>query len=352
MPVSDGTQPDRSLEASVQTRDTVVVGGSAGALSALVELLRGLPASLPAAIFVVVHSAPNSSGALPMILSNATSFPARTAIDGEPIRLGQVYVAPPDHHLLVYPRCVRVTRGPRENRFRPAIDPLFRTAAAAYGPRVIGVILSGGQGDGVIGLSQIKRKGGVVIAQDPRFADSPGMPENAIRQVGVHHVLRPDDMAAVISGLVGAPVEEGTMTADTPHRDRAETGTDALDSGILPGPPSSFTCPECGGALWELREDQLVSYQCHVGHSYNGDDLVVAQSETLESALWTALRTLEEGSALRRRMAQHARQHGMLAIAEGYEDQAAETEARARVIRQAITEAPASRRAVPASVED
>jgi two-component system chemotaxis response regulator CheB len=244
---------------------------------------------------------------------------------------------------------MRVTRGPRENRFRPAVDPLFRTAAAAYGSRVVGVILSGGQDDGALGLSQIKGHGGTVIAQDPEDADAPSMPESAIRHVAIDHVLRADDMAAVISGLVRMPAGEETMTADhDAPRDRAEEGTDALDSNLLPGPPSPFTCPECGGSLWELRDGKIVRFQCHVGHAYNGDSLVAAQSEGLEGALWTALRALEESSSLRRRMAVHARERGMSAIADAYEVQALESEARAGVIRRGlVTDATADPIAVP-----
>jgi two-component system chemotaxis response regulator CheB len=322
----------------VQTHDVVVIGGSAGALSGVKELLRGLPAGFPAAVFVVIHTAPDSAGALPSILEKAGSLPARTAVDGEPIRSGHVYIAPPDHHLLLKHGYLRVTRGPRENSFRPAVDPLFRTAALAYGERVVGVVFSGGRDDGTLGIVEIRRQGGVAIVQDPRQAEAPGMPESALSHAGADYVLRTEDMAAVVTGLVGHHIEEGAMTGTkNPPQDVAEAGADALASGSLPGPPSPFTCPECGGALWELREGELVRFQCHVGHGYNGDSLVVAQGEALEMALWTALRALEEGAALRRRMAKHARSRGMRAIAEGYDEQAQLNEDRAHMIRQVVT---------------
>jgi two-component system, chemotaxis family, protein-glutamate methylesterase/glutaminase len=320
----------------VPTHDIIVIGGSAGALAALKTIVRSLPSAFPAAIFVVVHTPADSGSILPVVLGKSGPLPAYTAIDDAPIRLGTICVAPPDHHLLVKPERMQVARGPRENRFRPAIDPLFRTAAASYGARVIGVLLSGGQDDGVAGLAHIKRRGGVTIVQDPSDAETPSMPENAIKQVQIDHVLRAEDMAAVIAGLVRKPITEEVVTANRNRRDAAEEGTDALDSHILPGPPSPFTCPECGGSLWELREGELVRFQCHVGHAYSGESLVLAQSDGLEAALWTALRALEESSALRRRMAAHARERGMTAIADAYEDHAEESETRADSVRRIL----------------
>jgi len=321
----------------VPTRDIIVIGGSAGALAALRRILGGLPAELPASVFVVVHTSPDNPSVLPAVLSKSGALRADEATDGAPIQPGRIYAPPPDHHLLIKRGHVRVTRGPRENQFRPAIDPLFRTAATVYGPRVIGVLLSGGLDDGVLGLSRIKRHRGVAIAQDPGDAEVASMPESAIRQVAVDHVLRADDMAAVITGLVRTEVEEDIMTAnDEPPRDIAEAGTDALDSGILPKHPSPFTCPECGGALWELKDGDLVRFQCHVGHAFSAESLVAAQSDGLEGALWTALRALEESSALRKRMADHARRHGMSAIAEAYEEHAQQSEDRAKIVRRIL----------------
>jgi two-component system chemotaxis response regulator CheB len=319
------------------THDIIVIGGSAGALAGLKRILRGLPSGFPAAIFVVIHTAADNAGTLPAILNKVGSLRACMAIDDAPIESGTIYVAPPDHHLLVKPGKMQVTRGPRENRFRPAVDPLFRTAAAAYGPRVIGVILSGGQDDGVMGLSHIKRQGGVTIVQDPGEAEVASMPESAIQQIEIDHVLHADDIVAVISGLVRKPIAEDVVTANGKSpRDPAEQGTDALDTHNLPGPPSPFTCPDCGGALWELRDGQMVRYQCHVGHAFSGDALVLAQSDGLEGALWTALRALEESSTLHRRMAAHARERGMTLIADAYEAHAHESEIRAKAVRRIL----------------
>jgi two-component system chemotaxis response regulator CheB len=341
------------------THDIIVIGGSAGALVSLRKILQDLPSDFPAAIFVVVHTSPESPSMLPHLLTRAGRLRAEAAVDGASFTAGRIYVAPPDHHLLLELGRVRVTRGPRENRVRPAVDPLFRTAAAAYGPRVVGIILSGGQDDGVAGLSHIKRAGGIAIVQDPSEAEATGMPESAIREIDVDHVLRTEDMVAVISGLVHMPIGEsgtrgnaGPLDVVEAGRDTAESGSDALHSGVLPGPPSPFTCPECGGALWEMRDGELIRFRCHVGHAFNGNSLVAAQSGTLESALWTALRALEESSALRRRMADHARRRGMGAIAEAYEEQARESELRAEVVRGALVDAPVRRHLeVPSATE-
>lgn len=317
----------------------IVIGGSAGALQSLLKIVRGLPVGFPAAIFVAIHTAPDNPGRLSTVLDQKP-LPAVTATDGLRIQPGHIYVAPPDHHLLIKNGHIRVTRGPRENGFRPAVDPLFRTAAAAYGPSVIAVILSGGGDDGLLGLSHVKRGGGIVIAQDPTEADSPSMPWHAIKQIDVDHTLRADDMAAIISGLVRERVDEGAGTAavDDPRPDQAEAGTDALDTGTLPGPPTAYRCPECGGALWELRDGKLLHFQCYVGHAFSPESLASAHADSLDEALWTALRALEESSSLRRRMAEHARLRGMSGIADSYEDHARDSEARATVLRRFITD--------------
>jgi two-component system chemotaxis response regulator CheB len=209
---------------------------------------------------------------------------------------------------------------------------------------VIGVLLSGGGDDGLIGLSHIKKRGGIVIVQDPEQAESPSMPESAIREIAVDHILRAEDMPAVISGLVRMPFEENVNAMNQPARDIAEAGTDALDTGELPGPPTPFRCPECGGALWEVHDGEIMRFQCYVGHAFNPESLAAAHGDGLEEALWTAIRALEENSALRRRMAAHARERGMTAIAAAYEEDAQDSEARAKLVRRVIVESAASER--------
>jgi two-component system chemotaxis response regulator CheB len=330
-------------------RDIIVIGASAGGVPALTELLRGLPADLPAALFVVIHTSPTSPGILPQILQRAGKLPAAHAEDGEPIRHGRIYVAPPDRHLLIKHDRVRVVRGPKENGFRPAADPLFRTAARTCGARTVGVVLSGGLDDGTEGLAIIKQYGGTAIVQDPTEATFPSMPASAIANVDVDHVLPVAQMPPLLDGLAREPLPRGARVMP-PHNgdepDVAEVGDASMLAKDLPGPPTGFTCPECGGALWELRNGRLLKFRCHVGHSYTADGLVAEQTRDLESALWTALRALEENAGLRRRMAKRAKGGSYPSIAADYEKQADEAEARAAVIRKVLT-ADDARRELP-----
>ena len=253
----------------MQGHDIIVIGASAGGIQALQELVADLPADLPASLFVVVHISPDSLGVLPNILNRQGMLQAEYAVNGRPIEHGRIYIAPPDHHLLLKPDHMRVSRGPKENGFRPAVDPLFRTAARAYGARVIGVVLSGGLDDGTTGASQVKQFGGTVIAQDPREATFSSMPESCIQNVDVDHVLQVAQMPEVLVRLAREPVPQGVQDMSRAKHlqpDIAEVGTEALVTGEMPGPPSAFTCPECGGALWELRDGKLLRFRCHVGH--------------------------------------------------------------------------------------
>jgi two-component system, chemotaxis family, protein-glutamate methylesterase/glutaminase len=335
--------------------DIIVVGASAGGMQVVVEILRGLPRDLPAAVFVVIHTAPSSPGILPQILDRASSLSVEHARDGEAVRHGRVYVAPPDRHMLLKDGHIVRTHGPRENGFRPAVDPLFRTAARVYGPRVIGVILSGGLDDGTEGLALVKRHGGLTVVQDPEDAIFPSMPASAIQGVEVDHVLATPAIAPALVKLAHQPVPEGALTmaeGNGAARDVAEGGDNALQRG-MPGPPSNLTCPDCGGALWEMRDGKLIKYRCHVGHGYTPDGLVAAQSEALETALWSALRALEENADLRRRMARRAAKGNWPQLVRQYEQQAADTEERATVIRNLLlSDRPSDGHQAPSTVEE
>lgn len=323
--------------------DIIVIGASAGGIQALQELVGGLPKDFPASLFIVVHTAPSSAALLPQILRRHTDLTAEYAVDDRGIEPGKIYVAPPDHHLLIKPRRLCVVRGPKENGFRPAVDPLFRSAARAYGPRVIGVILSGGLNDGTAGLSIVKRFGGVAIVQDPREAPFPSMPESAMQNLQVDHVLKIAQMPSVLTDLAHEQAPEGAdlmAKRKAIEPDVAEVGTDALVTGELPGPPSGFTCPECGGALWELRGGKILRFRCHVGHGYTAESLMADQTNGVEAALWAALRALEEAAALRRRMADRAAEGNYPIVVKQYREQAREAEDRAAIIRTVLVSDP------------
>ena len=257
------------------------------------------------------------------------------------IRDGHVYVAPPDYHLIIDGRRARLSHGPREHRFRPAIDPLFRTAAQHFGPRTVGIVLSGHMADGTHGLALIKKAGGVTLVQDPDEAEVPSMPLNAMRQVGVDYVLPVEEMGRVITGLLlnrrkgqTRKSPRGSIKTEQPTPERP--GTDALRTGELNGLPSPFTCPDCGGSLWEIKESGLVRYRCHVGHGFTADSLRDGMDEKLEETLWSALRAIEEGIALRSRMRERAKTQHLKAFASSLDSEVAEMEQRANALRQLL----------------
>jgi two-component system, chemotaxis family, protein-glutamate methylesterase/glutaminase len=324
-------------------RDIVVIGASAGGVQALQELMRGLPADFAASIFVVIHTSPSSPGVLPQILDRAGPMPAVHADDWGKIRHGRVYVAPPDFHLLLNREGMRVTRGPKENGFRPAVDALFRTAARAYGARVVGIVLTGVLDDGTVGLIHIKKRGGIAVAQEPSEAVFSSMPQSAIDNADVDYVLPVAEMPALLSRLASEPLAKGAMTMATKEDDEpdvAEAGQSLLVDKHSLGPPTSLTCPECGGSLWERKDGKVSRFQCHVGHSYTAESLLSEKADQLESVLWTALRALEENADLRRRMARRMSKgpgtfrHSM---AQQYANEAQEAEQRAAVLREALT---------------
>lgn len=324
------------------SRDVVVIGASAGGIGTIQRLVQGLPAELPAALFVVMHFPPDSRSALPGILQRAGALRAVPAEDGMPIEHGTIYVAAPDHHLVLRPGKVRVVRGPKENGYRPAVDVLFRTAAVSHGPRVIGVVLSGNLGDGAAGLSAIRRRGGTAVVQDPADAHFPSMPRSAIEEVdGIEHVLPIDAMAALLVRLVAEPIEVrgGIDMADEMELEAeiAEMNHDDVGRGPPPGKPAAFGCPDCGGALFTLS-DEVVRFRCRVGHAWKGDALLARQGETLENALWVALRALEEQEALARQVAARFERRGHESSHQRFLAQADLAAARAVVIRDALRE--------------
>ena len=252
-------------------RDVIVVGASAGGIHALKAVLAGLPQELPAAVLAVVHIPAHSNSVLPMILSSAGPLPAKFAEDGESLDNGKVYVAPPDRHLLVQRGCLRLTRGPRENRVRPCIDTLFRSAAVDLGPRVVGVVLSGTLDDGTAGLWAIKDRGGVTIVQQPDDAEYRDMPASALAHVDVDHVLTADAIGPQLAALARqeSPAATAVPAAMAAEAEIERSGK-ALQHGVLGlGDASPNACPECHGSLVEIREGPIVRYRCHTGHSYS-----------------------------------------------------------------------------------
>lgn len=273
---------------------------------------------------------------LPAIIRRASGLHVHAARNGEKIVPGRVYVAVPDHHLVVTDGEIRVARGPHENRHRPAIDPLFRTAARWYGPRVVAVLLSGALDDGVAGLSVVKAHGGIVLVQDPKEAAFPQMPLNAINFDEPDHSLGVVGIAKKIVELVNQPVRTvDKASGELVRMDEAE-GIGPGISETPSGHPSPFACPACNGVLWEDRIGDFEHFTCRIGHSYSPENLLEAEREALESALWQALRALEEATHMSRRMAKRANDHYQKFIAARYEEEAASKEQQARLIRRML----------------
>jgi two-component system chemotaxis response regulator CheB len=292
----------------VTHRDLVVVGASAGGVEALRIMAAGLPADFPAAILVVLHVPRNAPSALPRILDRAGPLPARTAFDGEPLSPGRIYVAPPDRHLMVIAGRARLSQGPSENGHRPAIDPLFRSAARAAGSRVIAVTLSGSRDDGAVGAQAVAAAGGVVVVQDPGDAFHPSMPRAVMSRVEVDpgHVTDAAGLGPLLTKLTALTIPDPPVLASDPLVDAEVAINDFADlttDRIAPG-PAVFGCPTCGGGLFELESWPQPRYRCRVGHAWSPESLIEEQAVTTEGALWTALRALEEKTAVSRRLAE------------------------------------------------
>ena len=329
--------------------DIIVVGASAGGVEALTQLVSDLPLDLPAAIFVVLHIAPQGTSVLPSILNRSIQkrhkdSPLRAAhpIDGELIEPGKIYVAPPNMHLLIKEDYIRLARGAKENSHRPAIDPLFRTAARVYGQRVVGVVLSGSLDDGTAGLLAVKQQGGIAIVQNLDEALYSGMPRSAIENVDVDHILHVSEIAPILVKLAHQPVKTEAAKAVSKdmeiETDIAELELAAMQSSDRPGKPSPFACPECAGVLWELDEGKgkLLRFRCRTGHAYSVQSLLAEQSQGLEKALWEALRALEEKVALSSRLGKKAREKKQSFSAKRFEDQAQEDQQYALLVRQLL----------------
>lgn len=295
----------RVTNMSIPGRSIVVIGTSAGGLEALDNLLGQLPSDLPASILLVQDMAPGSGGrALLQRPSKYAHFRCKVAEDGEPLELGRVYIAPADYHLLLKRDMLLTTKGARENRFRPAIDPLFRSAAVSHGTHVIGVLLTGMLDDGTAGLTAIHRCGGLTIVQDPAEAAYPGMPGSALSNVPVDHCVRLPQLGALIDKLVR---QRPGKHVPIPHDVKTEARiaervlSDVAQVESL-GTLMPYNCPNCGGTLWEMKNDNVQRFRCHTGHAYTAGSLLGNQSDKIEETLWICLRMFEERRNLLRSM--------------------------------------------------
>jgi two-component system, chemotaxis family, protein-glutamate methylesterase/glutaminase len=266
--------------------DIVVIGASAGGVEALQHLAHALPENLPAALFVVVHISPRVRSFLPEILSRAGKLPALPVENNTPIVLGRMYVAPPDHHLIIERDHIHASLGPKEQHRRPSINVTFRSAALAYGERVVGVVLTGELDDGTSGLYEIKQRGGVTVVQNPEEALFPSMPLSALREMEVDYTVNLAQMGPLLCRLA---TEGDSKRAPLDFIDMEPRLTD-------------LTCPDCRGTIWEVRRGNGSEYRCRVGHSYSPKTMLAVHFSTQEKALYSALVALEEGASLANRL--------------------------------------------------
>ena len=317
--------------------DIVVIGGSAGGVEAMKRVCEGLPADFPAAVLVVIHISANSRSVLPELLSRAGRMPARHPKDGETIHQGTIYVAPPDFHMLLRPGHIILRRGPHENRTRPAIDPLFRSAAINYRSRVIGVVLSGLLDDGSAGLIAIKSCGGLCVVQQPNDAMWPEMPRNALAQDHVDHCAPVHELPPLLYRLAGEPpgpmppiprqlVLESAIAAQEPP----------MPNPVQVGSPSRLSCPQCGGVLNEVSDPGSTRFRCQIGHAFSPETLIAAQDEELDHALESARRMHRERVVLFRRMQESSEAQSLPHAAARWRAGADESEKAAKAIEDAM----------------
>jgi two-component system chemotaxis response regulator CheB len=316
----------------------IVMGASAGGVEALRAVVANLPPDLPAPVLVVLHVPRTAPSALPRILARSGPLPAAHAVDGESLEPGRLYVAPNDHHLLVLDGRARLSRGPTENGHRPAVDPLFRSAARSYGPAVIAVVLSGSRDDGAAGMAAVARAGGTTVIQDPDDTLYPWMPLACAEHAVLDHVAPATKLGPLLADLAGLPVATVPPADDLLLSAEVEmAGLSPLTTNQLTSQAAGLGCPSCGGALWEIEANPVPRFRCRVGHAWSPQSLLEEQAIAMEGALWTALRALEEKSALSRRMARRASGANHTELRRRYETSATEAEHAGNVIRRLIS---------------
>lgn len=330
------------MSVNEEKRNIIVIGASSGGFNAIKQLVAALPGTLNASIFIVWHMSPDLQGILPQVLNRDTKLPASNAFDKCPIESGHIYVAVPDHHLLVVENEMRVTKGPKENHFRPAVDPLFRSAALAFGARVIGVVLSGALDDGAAGLWAIKANGGVTIVQDPSTAEVPSMPQNAILAAKPDYVVPVSTMADLLAKLTEETPANSKLPTSQKDDERNKLEVDiAMNNSksidILDfAAPTHYTCPECHGVLMAIRENERVRFRCHTGHAFSPDTLLSLLTGYIEDGLWNVIRSMQESILLLNHVGDHFAEINQPKLAAIYFNKAKEAELRILCLRDTV----------------
>ncbi len=339
-PNGDTDEHKKAVSKSLVSFPIIVIGASMGGVDALKALIGGLPRTLGASVCIVWHMGADSSSFLPYVLNKLGSLRASNAVNGEKIEIDRIYVAPADHHLLIEGDHFRTTKGPKENRFRPAVDPLFRSAAYEYGSRIIGIILSGALDDGTAGLWAVKDRGGIAIVQDPLDAEVPSMPRSAAQYVDINYTLpaanMPRLLVSLIKEMTASPFNTNGMKRDEKMEIEigiAAESDPARNDTFKLGELTPFTCPECHGVLTAITQGKLQRFRCHTGHAFSNDGLLSCLGENIEENLWAVLRSIKESAMLMNHIGDHYAEANETAIAAAYFQKAKEAIDRVEGIR-------------------
>ena len=319
-------------------RDILAIGTSAGGVDALRFLASEFPRDFPASVLIVIHLSSHFESALDAILTQSGPLPACFAADGMALKPGQIFIGPPDCHLIADGDELRLGHGPRENNARPAIDPLFRSVALCCGARAIGAVLTGTLGDGASGLHTLHDHGGLTVVQDPRDAAFSGMPEAALTKFEPDYVASLVGMPKLFQQLVRQPVgAEVKPRPDIKYEvDVAKGARGRMSEMDRIGERSLLACPDCHGVMWEIREGELSRYRCHVGHAYTAELMSLALDENLNRALGSALRALNERIALAQSLQRQAERSGHKRVAESWRRKLGDFEAEAKILRDSM----------------
>jgi len=315
----------REDSADTVSYDLIVIGASMGGFQALKQLISEFPADLPAAVIVVLHISGDHKSYLATSWGQNAKLPVLSAKEGERIKSGHVYVCVPDFHIRVTCKHLSLDHGPKHNFSRPAVDPLFSSAAESYGPRVVGVVLTGALDDGTAGLMDIKKHGGVSVIQNPDDAVNPSMPMSALDCVPIDHCVPLSEMGSLLSNLAGQPVDASLV----------EQGKNMANS--TEPELSTHICPECNGPMWLVETGKLLHFHCRIGHSFSGQSLLVEKTLALESALWSAVNALKDKADISKKLARRTKNKSYSSVPSDYfQTQAANAEAYAKVITEII----------------
>ncbi|WP_178987772.1 chemotaxis protein CheB [Winogradskyella schleiferi] len=314
------------------------IGGSAGGFRAIKVILSSIPTGLNAAYLVVLHSAFDASNSYALSLEKNVALKVVTAEDGMEIKPDMVIIAKPDHHLFVRENKVKLSKGPRENMFRPAIDVLFRSAAVAYKINCVGILLTGRLNDGTNGLSAIQQCGGLTVIENPDTAEFSSMPSFAKESIAIDYVVNLEDMADVIISITNETLpkpkripENIVKENDIAMRIKSQIGLQEELGEQVP-----ISCASCGGPLWEMRDPVQKRYRCHVGHAFTQEALLKSQDGALEEALWISVRTLEEKRTLMQSMISDYKRKGMQQLIKSYNHKLDEISEQIKSIRSVL----------------